>query len=101
MLQGNKDLETHPLFAFLGFTVITHRFLQHKGGVRFQRDGMAIPVQRQRNLFETPMANQSRTIHIFQKNPSKSCLISKRIKIYDHEPQFTSLVVVVVMQRPR
>ena len=33
MLQGNKDLETHPLFAFLGFTVITHRFLQHKGGV--------------------------------------------------------------------
>lgn len=79
MLQGYKDLETHPLFAFLGFTVDNASLLQHKGVVRFQRDGMAIPVQRQRNLFVTPMANQSRTIHIFPKNPSKSCLISKRI----------------------
>ena len=30
MLQGNKDLETHPLFAFLGFTAITHRFYSIK-----------------------------------------------------------------------
>ena len=30
MLQGNKDLKTHPLFAFLGFTVTTHRFYSIK-----------------------------------------------------------------------
>lgn len=30
MLQGNKDLETHPLFAFISFTAITHRFYSIK-----------------------------------------------------------------------
>lgn len=53
MLQGNKDLETHPLFAFLGFTVITHRFYSIKAECdssvmawRFQCKGNAISLKR-------------------------------------------------------
>ena len=30
MLQGNNDLEKHPLFMFLGSTVIAHRFYRSK-----------------------------------------------------------------------
>lgn len=30
MLQGNNDLETHPLFAFLGFRAISRRFYSIK-----------------------------------------------------------------------